>query len=618
MSDDITDRENLETVPLTTEALAKLRAVKMAHAQGQKVSLLIYFRDGVRVVHLGEGESVVIGRTKPADVPIRDRSLSRQHATVEVIDGEIWVEDLQSTNGTWIDGERVDRCRVGTGAELVFGAVPASVHSLGRSDEPDHDLETHDRFVQEMDGEVQRAQIFGRKLALLLLHGDRKRQGGHLGRWLPLLRERVRPFDRIAMYSGDTVEVLLPDADEAFVSGFALMLLGEVPALRAGAGVFPDHGRSAEELFDVTRSALQVSSGQSPLQIPGSGATGEYTIETTADDAGGPVIASAAMEALFRTVDRLTTSVVPVLIQGETGSGKEIIAQAIHEGGPRHAKLMQAVNCAALPPQLIESTLFGHEKGSFTGAEKRTQGVFEAADGGTVFLDEIGELPAAAQAALLRVLETKRFTRVGSNDEIEVDVRIVAATHRNLEEMCEAGTFRWDLFYRLNVMALEIPPLRQRLDDIEPLARRFLKQANAANHSHVRGFEDESIALLLVYHWPGNVRELRNAVERAVVIAQGDRIGIEDLPGKIQRLDTGSRSMPSDAEDTAPTVPPLDGEDINLKNELQRYESELILGALRAASGDRADAARQLGLPVRTLAYKMKQLMIKRSGYDKS
>ncbi len=616
MSDDITDRENLETAPLTAEALARLRAVKMAHAEGQKVSLLIYFRDGVRVVHLGEGESVVIGRTRPADVPIRDRSLSRQHATVEVASGEIWVEDLQSTNGTWVDGERVERCRVGTGAELVFGAVPASVHALGKTGEADPDLETHDRFVAELAGEVERARSFGRKAALVLLQGDRTRQGGHLGRWLPLLRERVRPFDRVAMYSGDTVEVLLPDADEAFASGFALGLLAEVPALRAGAGVFPDHGRSAEELFDVTRSALQVASSDSPLQVPGAGATGEYTIETTTDDFAGPVVASAAMEAVFRTVERLTTSVVPVLIQGETGSGKEVIARAIHEGGPRRAHPMQAVNCAALPPQLIESTLFGHEKGSFTGAERRAQGVFEAADGGTVFLDEIGELPAAAQAALLRVLETKRFARVGSNDELEVDVRIVAATHRCLEEMCEAGDFRWDLYYRLNVMTLEIPPLRQRIDDIEPLARRFLKQANLANRCRVRGFEDEATALLLAYRWPGNVRELRNAVERAVVIAQGDHIGVEDLPGRIQKLGQGASTLVEDAETTARPVPALADDDINLKNELQRYETELILGALRAEHGDRNGAAKRLGLPVRTLAYKMKQLGIKRSGYD--
>jgi DNA-binding NtrC family response regulator len=269
-----------------------------------------------------------------------------------------------------------------------------------------------------------------------------------------------------------------------------------------------------------------------------------------------------------------------------------------------------SVNCGGIPAQLVESTLFGHERGAFTHAVQQQKGVFEAADGGTVLLDEIGELPPPAQAALLRVLESKRFTRVGSTKEIDVNVRVVAATHRDLEAMVEAGSFRSDLLFRLNAMTLTIPPLRARREDIGPLCKRFLEQANQANGREIRGFSREALALLEGYSWPGNIRELYNAVERAVVIADGDLIAAADLPERVRR-GAGSMSTHGSGREATGALEPEGG---SMKNRLSRAEQEAILDALREADGSQTGAARILDMPLRTLQHKIKSHGIKK-GY---
>jgi DNA-binding NtrC family response regulator len=276
----------------------------------------------------------------------------------------------------------------------------------------------------------------------------------------------------------------------------------------------------------------------------------------------------------------------------------------------------------------VESTLFGHERGSFTGASQLHKGVFEAADGGTLLLDEVGELSAATQAALLRVLETKRVMRVGSTREVDVDVRILAATHRDLEAMCESGTFRQDLYFRLSTMTLKIPPLRDRSEDIAPLAARFLKQACKANDSAVRAIDRDALSLLERYTWPGNVRELRSAIERAVVIAEGDTIMASDLPDRIRMaggsLPTpmpppagGGIAAPQAARPDEAAAPSADPEPPagSLKDRLESIEAALVVEALRAAGWNQTEAARRLNLPLRTLQHKIKALGIKKIGY---
>jgi len=295
-----------------------------------------------------------------------------------------------------------------------------------------------------------------------------------------------------------------------------------------------------------------------------------------------------------------------VLIHGETGSGKEVIAQAIHEGGSRKKAPLRAINCAAIPQTLLESVLFGHEQGAFTGADKAAPGIFEQANGGSVFLDEIGELAPSAQAALLRVLETKRLMRVGGHKEIEVDVRVIAATHRDLEAMVEAGRFRQDLLYRLNTMTLRIPPLRERTDEIKALAEKFLKEASTKSGGTVKSIDAKALQALEAYSWPGNVRELRNVIERAVVLAEGKAIQLADLTERVR----GGR--PTQAQPELGEVDPSEETSSDYRDRVRKFETELIIRALHKANGNQTEAAKALNLPLRTLVHKIQTYGIKK------
>jgi len=307
---------------------------------------------------------------------------------------------------------------------------------------------------------------------------------------------------------------------------------------------------------------------------------------------GSAIVAGPELTAVLRAAERAAKSRITVLLLGETGTGKEIIARHVHAQSPRASGPMICVNCGAIPKELVESTFFGHERGAFTGAHQAQRGVFESAHGGSVFLDEIGELHPGAQAALLRVLETGQISRVGSSEVRTVDVRVIAATHRDLGRMSEAHEFRSDLYFRLSAVTIEIPPLRLRKDDILPLSRAFLSMANRVHERRVEGITPRATACLAAYSWPGNVRELRNVIERAVVLAERDLIDEGDLP---ERLRSG-------------LVEPDLASGSKLRVRVQAYEAELIKNALDAAGGSRAEAARMLGMPLRTLAHRIKVL----------
>ncbi|HWU87534.1 MAG TPA: sigma-54 dependent transcriptional regulator, partial [Kofleriaceae bacterium] len=348
-------------------------------------------------------------------------------------------------------------------------------------------------------------------------------------------------------------------------------------------------GGSAEELI----AALQVAKRDRMAAQDG--------------DAPGVVVKNAAMKQVMAMVKRLAQSTIAVLIHGETGTGKEVVARAIHEGGPRKKQPLRCINCAAIPGTLIESVLFGHEQGAFTSADKSARGIFEQANGGTVLLDEIGELAASAQAALLRVLETKKVMRVGGDKEIDVDVRVIAATHRDLEAMVEAGRFRQDLLFRLNTMTLRIPPLRERVDEIRPLAERFLKEARRQAGADVRSIDPQALAALEHYPWPGNVRELRNVIERAVVLCEGTSITLAELT---ERVRGGLRaSAPDEGAAEGAEGPEPAGD---YKEHVRRFEVDLILRALRKHNGNQTEAAKALNLPLRTLVHKIQTYGIKK------
>jgi DNA-binding NtrC family response regulator len=495
--------------------------------------------------------------------------------------------------------------------------VLASVHVLSAGAARALGLEGHDAFRATLEAEIERARYFARGVAVVFVSGPRE---VHVRRWLPRLREALRPVDRVALYSPDAVEILLPEVSAEQAQEVAATLAerrSEDPELRCGVALFPGAATSADKLIEASRDAARRTTASEPVRS--APVEGPRTIAAAGAADGGLSTQSPIMTTVIETARRLAKSTIPVLLFGETGSGKEVVARLIHASGPRRERPMICVNCGAIASQLLESALFGHERGAFTGAVQQHRGVFEAADGGTVLLDEVGELPAAAQVALLRVLETKRVTRVGSTRETEVDVRVIAATHRDLEAMCEAGTFRTDLLYRLNAMTVRIPSLRERREDIAALAKQFLRDAAEANDSHVRSIEPEALALLEGYTWPGNVRELKNAIERAVVIAEGGAVAARDLPERVRAAAASSDEPPRRApaasatsEDSSSTAASAE---LGFKGRVEEFEGKLIVEALRACSWNQTEAARWLKLPLRTLQHKIKALGIKRLGY---
>jgi DNA-binding NtrC family response regulator len=307
---------------------------------------------------------------------------------------------------------------------------------------------------------------------------------------------------------------------------------------------------------------------------------------------------SRPMAEVFDTIEQVASARTTVLITGESGTGKELVAQALHNLSPRRLKPFVVVHCASLNANLLESELFGHEKGAFTGASERRAGRFEKADGGTLFLDEIGEIDASTQVKLLRVLETRRFERVGGAQSLEVDVRLVSATNQDLPELVAAGKFREDLYYRLNVVRLHLPPLRERPDDIELLLNHFLKDFTKENAKELNGFTPEALKVLTAYSWVGNVRELRNCVERMVVMARGSSLTLGDVPPEIR----GAVSAELDsAAEVQVTTAAATGEGFDLN----ANERNLVIKALRDCDGNRTRAAEKLGISRRTLHRKI-------------
>ena len=296
---------------------------------------------------------------------------------------------------------------------------------------------------------------------------------------------------------------------------------------------------------------------------------------------------SLPMQHVFDTIRQAAPSKATIMIEGESGTGKELVAQAIHRLSPRAKAPFIPVHCAALSEALLESELFGHEKGAFTGATSTRKGRFERADGGTLFLDEIGEIDANTQVKLLRALEERKFERVGGDETLEVDVRLIAATNKNLKTMVDEGTFREDLYYRLKVVSIDLPSLSKREEDVPLLAKFFIKQLSEENGVPEKSISAEALEALIQYEWPGNIRELRNVIERMVVLTSGDRITLRDIPSEV-RSERSTRQAPQTLS-------------------LEDNEKELIIQALTKHRGNRTRAAEQLGISRRTLHRKLNE-----------
>jgi two-component system response regulator AtoC len=316
----------------------------------------------------------------------------------------------------------------------------------------------------------------------------------------------------------------------------------------------------------------------------------------TTDWLGGMLIRSASMQQIARTVRKVAPFKTTVLVTGESGVGKELISRAIHGASPRASGPFVAVNCGAIPETLLESELFGHVRGAFTDATADKRGLFEEAKGGTLFLDEIGELPLALQVKLLRALQEEEVRRVGDTRSIKIDARVVTATSRDLAQMVEEGSFRQDLYYRLNVMPIEVPPLRERRDDIPPLVDHFVVAMNKRLGTKVTAVGDEAFAQLLAYRWPGNVRELENTLEHAAVMAEGSVLQPVDLPDRVRLARAPQAGF---------TLSLPEG-DLSVKRAQRTLEREFILRALALTDGNRTHAAKLLDLSHRALLYKIK------------
>jgi len=310
----------------------------------------------------------------------------------------------------------------------------------------------------------------------------------------------------------------------------------------------------------------------------------------------GIISQSAGMQQVLQTAARVAATRAPVLVRGESGTGKELIARAVHFASDRKNGPFISVNCAALNENLLESELFGHEKGAFTGAEKQRRGRFELADGGTLFLDEIGDISAATQVRLLRVLQEQTFERVGGSETLRVDVRVIAARHKHLESAIADGKFREDLFYRLNVVAVDIPPLRERRDDIQILLDHFLRRFAGEYKRKRLTFSKEAWEQLVRYDYPGNVRELENIVQRSVILSRGEIIAVEDLPASLRTV------MKEPTRETGTG---------NLEEQVEKLEQQIIFDALRTAGNNQSKAAEQIGISERTLRYKLKKWGVK-------
>ena len=338
----------------------------------------------------------------------------------------------------------------------------------------------------------------------------------------------------------------------------------------------------ADELFDLVASAVASSRLMSePV------AMGEARMNRSAI-----IGRSRAMQAIYKEIGRVAATPATVLIRGATGTGKELIARAIYQHSDRADKPFIAVNCAAIPDTLLESELFGYEKGAFSGAVASKPGKFELADRGTLFLDEIGDVPAPIQVKLLRVLQDREFERLGGTRTHKVDVRLIAATNRDLRAALEEGTFREDLYYRLNVVAIDIPPLRERKEDIPPLATFFLRKFASESGNRIQSITPQALRLLMDYHWPGNVRELENILQRSVTLCSGTTLDAADIHFDSAR----SRRLP----ETSAVVP--DG------FTLEQWEQEIIREALKRANGNKSHAARALGLSRNALRYRLSQM----------
>jgi DNA-binding NtrC family response regulator/pSer/pThr/pTyr-binding forkhead associated (FHA) protein len=561
-----------------TEPQTLAGATEIAAPPAPRAFLVITIDDssGSRVIDLPEGVDVTFGRSRGATITLDSEKVSRMHARVRRTGDVIEVEDLGSRNGTRVNGDKIEGPRrLATGDEVAVGPILAVVGVTSGLRRPSAIVDVAAGEAR-LAAEVDRSVRYHRPVTVALIRTASDEI-------LDQFERAMRPMDLIAEDAGDDYLVILPELgrDEGTAAVQRLLdfaRIANAPASAATA-LCPDDGTTVETLVGVLRAGLRT--GRMPR---------------TPAAKGSPIVIDPAMQRVYSLVQRIADTSMTVLILGETGVGKELVCEAIHQQSSRRERPLIKLNCAALPETLLESELFGYERGAFTGADKRKVGFFEAADGGTLFLDEIGDMPLNLQAKLLRVLERKVITRVGGTSEVATDARLIAATHRNLDADVRAGRFRQDLLFRIGGFTIAVPPLRDRPAEIIPLAEHFARTAAAEQARPAPALSDDAREALAGYAWPGNVRELRNALERALVLAT-ETITAADLPERIH--------------DASHRVRPATPAGADVRGQLAEVERAAIVAALEADSGNQTRAARRLGLSRRALIYKMEKYGLK-------
>jgi DNA-binding NtrC family response regulator/pSer/pThr/pTyr-binding forkhead associated (FHA) protein len=557
------------------------RAVLVVYVEGNDA--------GTRVVEIPDGAQLTIGRARTASIFIDSERVSRIHARINRRGSEIFVEDAGSRNGTWVNGEAVTGSRViASGDEIVVGPATLLANITTRAQPAGARVETSRRLEQELAMQVDRGMRFHRVFSLLMVRIDG--DAADVDAAVDRISSKLRTMDLLAEYAPNEYAIVLPELDAQTVDPNASEIIQAarthegMPAnvtVIGGLAAFPAHGTAGGALIARARAAVaSVQNRKAPVAAP----------PEDPNPTGDMIVGDPQMLRVYELVRKVADHPITVLVNGETGVGKEVIAAAIHQASSRRAGPLVRLNCASVPETLLESTLFGYEKGAFTGADRRTAGYFEAAHGGTLFLDEIGEVSAGMQAKLLRVLEERCLTRVGGTQEIAVDVRVVCATNRDLESEVRRGAFRSDLFFRISAFTILVPPLRDRPMEILLLAEHFIAQCAGRNRPVL---SPSAASALKAYAWPGNVRELRNAIERAVVVRSGRVIELDDLPDQI-------RDLVADG----PIVR-------DVRDRFADLERTAIERALAAAEGNQTEAAKALGISRRALIYRMEKYGLK-------